>query len=207
MKRVIDARGRICPEPLVMTKREIKVAAEGDRIEVLLDNDTSRCNVEAFLAEMGVKSSCTNRDGVIEIAFVMGADIAPNLVYNSEVNDQCTPRHSTSKGYVVVIRGETMGEGERELGVMLMRAFINSLADLDVLPSHVILYNGGVKLAICETDTARGLEKLAAVGVEIVLCGTCTDYYELSDSVAVGTISNMYRINSILAAADHVIYP
>lgn len=207
MKKVVDARGRLCPEPLVMTKREIKAAAEGDRIEVLLDNDTSRCNVEAFLAEMGIKSNCTNRGGLITIAFVLGADTTPDLLSNNDLPNKCTPRPSASRDYVVVIRGETMGEGEHELGTMLMRACINSLSDLDVLPSYVILYNGGVKLAVRETDTARGLEKLTAKGVEIVLCGTCTDYYELTDSLAVGTVSNMYRINSILAAADHVIYP
>ena len=41
------------------------------------------------------------------------------------------------------------------------------------------------------------------MGVEVLVCGTCLDYFGLKDKVAVGTVSNMYEIlDSMLMASD-----
>ncbi len=43
--REVDARGRSCPEPVIMTKRALK---ESDEIDVLVDNRASLENVQRF---------------------------------------------------------------------------------------------------------------------------------------------------------------
>ena len=100
-----------------------------------------------------------------------------------------------------------MGEGEAELGQILLRAFINSLKEADKLPSAILLYNNGVKVALKGTDTALSLQALEEKGIVIIACGTCLDYYEVKDKLAVGMISNMYTLTRYMSEAGHIVYP
>ena len=47
----IDARGRSCPEPVILTKKAVEKNPEG--ITVLVDNTTSRDNVTRFAKNAG----------------------------------------------------------------------------------------------------------------------------------------------------------
>lgn len=42
---------------------------------------------------------------------------------------------------------------------------------------------------------------MEAQGVEDLTCGTCLDYYNLKDKLAVGSVTNMYTIVEKLANA------
>ena len=46
----IDARGRACPEPVLMTKKALEKNPEG--IEVLVDNVTARENIKRFAGNL-----------------------------------------------------------------------------------------------------------------------------------------------------------
>jgi hypothetical protein len=39
--------------------------------------------------------------------------------------------------------------------------------------------------------------------VEILVCGTCLDYFELKEKVAVGMVSNMYDILTTMLSATN----
>jgi len=47
---IIDARGRACPEPVLMTKKALEKNPEG--IEVLVDNVTARENIKRFAGNL-----------------------------------------------------------------------------------------------------------------------------------------------------------
>ena len=96
-----------------------------------------------------------------------------------------------------------MGDGERELGQILIKGFISTIKELDPLPEKIIFLNSGVKLATKE-DIIFYLKELEEQGVEILLCGTCVDYYELQAEVGVGEISNMFEIADNLNRRDVV---
>ncbi len=98
-----------------------------------------------------------------------------------------------------------MGAGNEELGKMLTRSFLNNLINQNRLPSHIVLYNSGVLLATDGTDTANALKELEKKGVQILLCGTCMDYYQLKDQVGLGQVSNMINITSHLIDAAKII--
>lgn len=53
----------------------------------------------------------------------------------------------------------------------------------------------------------RHLKKMEAQGVEILTCGTCLNFYGLTDKLAVGSVTNMYTIVEKLAGAGKVIKP
>lgn len=98
-----------------------------------------------------------------------------------------------------------MGVGDEALGKMLTRSFLNNLITQKILPSHIVLYNSGVLLALDGTDSANALKELEKRGVEILMCGTCIDYYQLKDKMALGKVSNMMAITSQLIDAAKII--
>jgi len=111
------------------------------------------------------------------------------------------------KKVLVYIDGETMGRGDEELGKILMRAFLKTLADLETSPWRVILINAGVKLAAKESEVIEMLREIEKSGVEILSCGTCLDFYGLKERIGVGRISNMFEILTSFNESTNVIRP
>lgn len=57
---IIDARGRACPEPVLMTKKALEKNQEG--IEVLVDNVTARENIKRFAGNLGFQVVVEEQD-------------------------------------------------------------------------------------------------------------------------------------------------
>ena len=87
-----------------------------------------------------------------------------------------------------------MGEGDEELGRILMKGFIFALTQQEHLPSAILFYNGGARLTCEDSASLEDLKNLASLGVEILTCGTCLNHYGLTDKLAVGDVTNMYVI-------------
>ena len=51
------------------------------------------------------------------------------------------------------------------------------------------------------------LKALEAQGVEILTCGTCLNFYGLTEKLAVGSVTNMYTIAEKLTQAGNVVKP
>jgi intracellular sulfur oxidation DsrE/DsrF family protein len=51
------------------------------------------------------------------------------------------------------------------------------------------------------------LRVLANKGVEILTCGTCLNYYQLTDKLVVGGVTNMYDIVEKQEKAARIIRP
>jgi len=88
-----------------------------------------------------------------------------------------------------------------------MRGFFHTLQELDTLPDKIIFYNSGVKLTVNGSDVLEDIRELAQAGVEMLVCGTCLNFFSLTDRLAVGTISNMYEIADVLTSAGRLIRP
>ena len=108
---------------------------------------------------------------------------------------------------VVVLSSDKMGEGDEELGKVLIKGFIYAITQLDKYPKAVLLYNSGVKLSSEGSDSLEDLKVLEKHGVEILSCGTCLNFYNLQDKLQVGKVTNMYSIVEELAGATNVIRP
>jgi tRNA 2-thiouridine synthesizing protein A len=67
------------------------------------------------------------------------------------------------------------------------------------------LLNTGVYLAVEGSPVLEQMRTLADAGTEILVCGTCLNYYKLMEKLAVGTVSNMADINSRLNSPHKVI--
>lgn len=179
---VIDAKGLDCPKPVVMAK---KALAEHEKFLVVVDNEIAVENLTKLGNKMNAAISVVEESAAeFKVKFEKKAD-SENLSENQK-------EASEQKTYL--ISSDTMGAGDRDLGKILIKAFISTLKELDPLPAKIIFLNSGVKLALLEADVSQNLKELEELGVEILLCGTCIDYYDLKDQLDLGELSNMYEI-------------
>lgn len=111
----------------------------------------------------------------------------------------------TARDVLYLITGTKLGQGEDELGETLMKSFLSSLTSIDPLPGTIILFNAGVKLACEGSRVLSALIALEKMGVLILSCGTCLDYYHLRERLCVGSVSNMYAIVNQINQASKVI--
>ncbi len=115
-------------------------------------------------------------------------------------------QRSQADGTVLVLDAATLGRGDDALGSQLIVNFLRTIAFRDEVPGTVVCYNAGVKLAEQGSPAVPMLEALAQKGSEIVLCGTCVNYFQLSDRLGVGRIGNMQEIVDALMRADRTVY-
>lgn len=105
---------------------------------------------------------------------------------------------------VVVVNSDTMGRGDAELGSILMGSFLRQLAAQGGV-ELVLLYNAGVKLACEGSAHLADMKLLERRGVEIVACGTCLGFYELTEKLAVGRKGTMEETVNTIATAQKVV--
>jgi selenium metabolism protein YedF len=106
---------------------------------------------------------------------------------------------------VIVINGDKMGQGEEELGRMLMKNFLAKLITAEPKPRMIVLYNSAVKLAARGSEVLESLHSLENLGVEIICCGTCVNYYGLADQTDAGRVTNMPEIVKVLTEAQSAV--
>lgn len=197
MTETVDARGLACPAPVVRTREALRGGV--GRIEVLVDNPTARDNVSRFATSQGCAVEVVEEGDCFRIVISRAGETA------EEASETAAVCGASGERKVVVLSSDIMGRGDEELGGVLIKAFLNTLAESDSLPWRVVLFNRGVLLAVEEAETVQALEILSSMGVEILVCGTCLDFFGLKEKVAVGTVSNMYEIlNSMLTASNSV---
>jgi selenium metabolism protein YedF len=200
--KTIDCRGMQCPKPLILTKKELNTLEPGQSMEILIDNETSRQNVERFLTDNGVEVSA-RRDSAM---FILKATKTLTEAVSGDEQAYCAPS-GTKKPHVICFSSDTMGRGPAELGAILMKAFVNTVKEVNPLPSHCLFYNTGVNLVVEGSPLVEPFRQLSEQGVTMLACGTCLDYFGVKDKLRVGTVSNMYAILETLSAAGYVIKP
>jgi len=201
--KTIDAKGKLCPTPLIMTKKALGEMAGDESLEVLIDNETSMKNVTRFLEDNGLKVQTEKRENVFHL-FVNKTGEIPE---STKVEDYCEVDLPKTSNVVIAIQRNRLGDGAEELGTLLIKAFINTLPEVTVKPKTLVFLNSGIFLAVSDSPVLDSLRTLENNGTEILVCGTCLDYYQKKAELAVGRISNMYDILERLSQASHVIYP
>ena len=133
--------------------------------------------------------------------------VMAGAVVTEEKEEEVTCMPDKRDNTVVVSASDRMGDGNDALGKVLIKGFIFAVSQLDTLPKKILFYNGGATLTCEGSDSLEDLKSLEAQGVEILTCGTCLDYYEVKDKLAVGSVTNMYSIVEAMAEAGKIIAP
>ena len=193
----LDCRGLACPGPVIQVKKTLEETPHGASFSIDLDSEVSRDNVRRFAESRGAGVSVQE-----------GADGSTRLTIKAPLDAETRGRGDTEKKPpVVFIASETIGEGDDKLGRILMEGFINTLLEQDRIPDRILFMNAGVKFTIQASAVTDTLKKLTDRGCEILVCGTCLEFFSLTDKLSVGTVSNMFDIQGALLEATSVITP
>lgn len=198
---IINAVGLLCPVPVIETKKAIeKLAPEGGIVRVLVDNSIACENLDKMCQQKGHKCTVEKRaDKNYEVTIIVGENHSVEKLVHTET------KSSMNEGLVVAIGQDRMGSGNDDLGRILIKGFIYSLVNSDIPPKAIIFFNSGVKLALENANTLDDLKTLKQKGTAVLVCGTCVDFYNCKNQVAVGEITNMYNIVEVLKLAGSVI--
>lgn len=196
----IDALGKACPLPVIETRKALK---EHDAVTTVVDNKIATENLKKMADQLGYTYALTVDSPTHYTVVIAKTDAAPET---TAVAAPAVPE-AASEAYIVVINSPMMGVGDEKFSRNLLKTFIYTLTEQDVLPQRIIFYNGGVPLVTKTSESLEDLQKLAAAGVEIYACGACLNYYGLTDDVAVGEITNMFRIIEMMRTANRIVRP
>jgi len=208
----IDAMGLACPIPVIQTKKAIRNIEGSGSVETLVDNEASMENLLKMAKEMKLDGSFEKLEDSKKLELcneelVDTESKAEELPLSQGTSPSLVKTENKRGQMVVAIASDKMGMGIDELGDVLMKGFIYTLTEMDVMPTTVLFYNGGAKLTVEGAPTLADLKLLEAEGVEILTCGTCLNYYDLGKKLAVGEVTNMYTIMERLQGAEKIIKP
>ena len=188
----VNAVGKLCPEPVVMTQ---KALSQADKVGVVVfvDNEAARDNVVRMAEKRGfkVKTYHKTKKG-------FKVDIKKSLL------SEKTKKTVSKEKIVYLFESDFIGTN-RELGKVLSNGFLNAIEELPERKSSIVLISKGVKLAIKKSYVLNRLKSLEEKGFDILICGTCLDYFKIREKVDVGKISNALEIMECMTEADKVI--
>lgn len=191
----IDARGKACPQPVIMAKKGLDGGSKD--LTVLVDNRTAVENLTRLGNSAGVSVTVGEIEGGFSVRLTGEAKI---------VEEPVIACPATGMGYAVFIGKDHVGAGDHTLGYNLMKMALYTLAQGDSVPAYVLFMNDGVKLpAGEEPQVIESIQTLTDKGSIVLVCGTCLNFYNLTERLKIGTISNMYDILSAMQRADKVI--
>ncbi|MGI6711672.1 MAG: sulfurtransferase TusA family protein [Bacillota bacterium] len=61
--RIIDVCGMSCPEPVIRTNKELETMKKGEKLKVVVDNETARENITRLVDSKGCKKITVNKEG------------------------------------------------------------------------------------------------------------------------------------------------
>ena len=188
---ILDAKGKNCPIPVIMAKKEIEGGAAAFAVDV--DNETAVRNLKKLAQSRGFAAEVTAMGSDFRVAFAQ-TGAAPQ------------PEEKTAeKTWAVFVGSDIVGRGDAELGGNLMRMYFYTILQEQDLPSSILFMNAGVKLPTLDEQVVEHLKQLEEKGVEILVCGTCLNFFGIADQLKVGIVSNMYDITQRMLYADKVV--
>jgi selenium metabolism protein YedF len=193
--KTLDCRAHKCPYPVVET-RKLMLGHPGIPLQILVGDETARENVSRLAASQGYQVTSAETDGGFLLDLSPGTPPAPHAAGS-------VPTGKT----VVFFASDEMGSGDADLGRILLKNFLFTLAETDTPPDACLFVNAGVKLTTEGSEVMEALERLACMGVDIASCGLCLDFFHLKEKLAVGRTTNMVEILETLQTAGRTIRP
>lgn len=196
MSKNIDARGENCPMPVIMAKKEIERG--GKFFTVQVDNKIAVENLRKFASSQGYEVTIEEASGDFNVKFSNGCveceEILAKVENRKPLGDWC-----------VFVNKSTIGVGDEELGQALMKMFLYTISESSDYPKSILFMNDGVKVPTLNNQAIEHLKELEEVGVELLVCGACLNFYGLQEKLSVGNVSNMYEIVEAMKSATKVI--
>ena len=196
MSKIIDAREKNCPMPVIMAKKEIERG--GKFFTVKVDNKIAVENLRKFANSQGFEITVSEDNGDFNVKFSNGCEEC------EEIFAKVTNKKPLGD-WSVFVNKSTIGNGNQELGESLIKMFLYTISESDDYPKSILFINEGVKVPTLNKQAIEHLKELETAGVELLVCGACLDFYKLKDNLTVGKVSNMYEIVEFMKSSSKVI--
>lgn len=195
--RTFDARGLVCPRPVIETKKICEEMQAGQQLEILVDNEIAVQNLTKFATQRNhTVTSEKLEEKKYRVVLTVG-----------EAGEECACTPDNTADFIVACGSNKMGDGDDRLGTVLMKSFIFALTKQDQFPREILFYNSGAFLACEGSDVLEDLMELENKGCQIFTCGTCLNFYGLDEKLRIGSVTNMYDIVEKMEKAGKVIKP
>lgn len=215
MKQKLDLRGIPCPEPLLHIKKALQHAELTD-LELVIDNASTAENVSGYLKRKKFSVTVEKEQSLFMVrarraipswsttlldrfSFVLGSLFANKG--SCAISGEVTP----DKKIFLLISADRLGSGDDELGKKLMVSYIKTLEEIGESLWQLVFVNGGVRLATTGSPVLSQLQEYEKRGVQILVCGTCLEHFQLAEEKQVGQTTNMLDIVSGMHVASKVI--
>ena len=177
--KLVDALGKPCPIPVIETKKALaELGLAGGTIEVLVDNE---------VAVENLKKLATKKQATLTAKQIEATVFSVKITVPEEATQQTS---QSATDLVITIGSDQLGTGDEQLGRLLMKSYLQSLSEAETNQA---------------ANTLADLQQLAEKGTTIQTCGACLDFYHLTDTLAIGSITNMYEIVETMNQAAKVI--
>jgi selenium metabolism protein YedF len=206
--RELDARGLVCPQPVLRTRAMLEENGPGD-IKIIVDNAAAKENVQRFLEFQGFNTIISEQgDDYLVIGSHVGKAIETRGAGDGAPKQEpvgVDEREAFKKKILVMCATDRIGYGDDELGKKLMISFLKTLKEMGDELWRLIFVNNGVKLTIDGAEALGDLKRFEAKGLKILVCGTCLAHFDLLEKKEVGETTNMLDIITAMQLADKVI--
>ena len=106
---------------------------------------------------------------------------------------------------VILVTRNGMGEADPKLQKKLIQTYLKLLDDSDALPAVICFYTEGVRLVVEGSPVLDVLKSLEDKKVRLIICGTCLNFFGLTEKVKVGIVGGMTDIIEAQRRAAKVI--
>lgn len=199
MVRELDCRGLACPAPVLQTKQLLEkenLAA----IKVIVDNEAARQNVTRFLEHQKFQVTVEKLGPDLHLLGTKSGEVP--VVEKAVPKAEGQPKH---RMIMVMVTSDRMGRGDDELGARLMFNFLKTLKEMGHELWRLVFVNNGVKMAVEGSEALSVLRELEGDGVQILVCGTCLNHFNLLEQKRVGETTNMLDIVTAMQVSDKVV--
>jgi selenium metabolism protein YedF len=126
-------------------------------------------------------------------------------ILKDEILNDVNIAQSSHANVVVLITSNVLGSGDDALGGILMKSFMYTLTQMEGTFQVLIFMNSGVLLPTEGSEVLEYIKSLEERHIEVLSCGTCLDFYHLSDKLRAGSVTNMFTITEKIMEAQRLI--
>ena len=131
-KNVIDCRGMACPGPVLETKKALEEGLQQEML-IIVDNAAARENVSRFVKNAECSVEVEEKEGCYHLSIARAAgETRPTAAETANGSCDC----EAPDGIVYFITTNTLGQGSPDLGEVLMKSLMVTLAEQN-LPGPV----------------------------------------------------------------------
>jgi selenium metabolism protein YedF len=157
----------------------------GEEIVTLVNSQTALENVCKLASSQGY-------------SFVIETQGAESRIHMTKQDTKQCSQNAPEKDVAILVKSPYFGQGDEELGEVLMKSFFYTLTEIEPELKNIIFMNGGVHLTTEGSPILEHLQFLEQKGVQVLSCGTCLDFFGKKDKLLVGQVTNMYTASEIL---------